>query len=65
MAAHAYDIGEMRLDAAPIRLRSHRVRGKLVLVWLLGAALLALLGVSYALYARAPDAAPVRVGTSR
>ena len=43
----------------------HRARWKLATLSLLSAALLALLGVTYARYANTPDTPPFRMGTSR
>jgi len=57
---------DAEVDHAPDLLSKRRARGKLVTLSLLSAALLALFGVTYAMYARtAADTPPVRMGTSR
>ena len=52
-------------DAALNLIRKLRARGKVTALSLLGAALLALLGMTYAMYARAPAEPSFRMGTSR
>lgn len=51
-------------DDALSVIEKKRARGKFVALSLLSAALLALLGATYAMYARAPET-PARTGTSR
>lgn len=53
-------------DHALHLIRKQRTRGKLATLSLLSAALLALFGATYAMYARTPaNTPPVRMGTSR
>jgi hypothetical protein len=52
-------------DAALSHIKKLRARGKFTAMSLLGAALLALLGMTYAMYARAPAAPSFRTGTSQ
>ena len=53
-------------DRTPVLIRRQRARWNLATLSLLSAALLALFGVAYAMYARTlTDAPPVRMGTSR
>jgi len=53
-------------DHAPGLISKQRARRKFTMLSLLGAALLALFGAAFAMYARTPaDTPPVRMGTSR
>jgi hypothetical protein len=56
---------EAEYDAALNHVTKFRARGKVAAMSLLGAALLALLGMTYAMYARAPAAPSFRTGTSQ
>jgi len=56
---------EAEYDAALNNVTRWRARGKVAAMCLLGAALLALFGMTYAMYAKAPAAPSFRTGTSQ
>lgn len=66
-ATHLYTSAELDAenDGALAIIRRQRARGKVAALSLLGAALLALLGATYAMYARTPTTPSFRTGTSR
>lgn len=55
---------DAEFDTALNHIKKLRSRGKVAAMSLLGAALLALLGMTYAMYAKAPAAPSFRTGTS-